>query len=63
MIRLLAPLLVLLLPLAALANPALEAVIAENIEEIEQPSRRTVEPLVAQLAATGPEGLALLQAW
>ena len=63
MIRLLAPLLVLLLPLAALANPALEAVIAENIEEIEQPSRRTVEPLVAQIAATGPEGLALLQAW
>lgn len=63
MIRLLAPLLALLLPLAAWANPALEAVIAENIDQIEQPSRRTVEPLVAQIAATGPEGIALLQAW
>ncbi|RJK99483.1 urea ABC transporter permease subunit UrtB [Paracoccus aestuarii] len=52
-----------LLPLAATANPALDAVIAGNLDQIEQPSRRTVEPLVAEIAATGPEGLALLQAW
>ncbi|CAM3098986.1 urea ABC transporter permease subunit UrtB [Paracoccus nototheniae] len=58
------PLLVaLLLPISVQANPALEAVIAENIEGLERPSRLTVEPLVAQIAATGPEGLALLQAW
>lgn len=61
---LIAPLLAaLLMPLSALANPALEAVLADNLNQIEQPSRRTVEPLVAQIAATGPEGLALLQAW
>ncbi|WP_442953535.1 urea ABC transporter permease subunit UrtB [Paracoccus sp. (in: a-proteobacteria)] len=45
------------------ANPALETLISENIDQIDQPSRRTVEPLVASIAATGPEGLALLQAW
>ncbi|MGP9803674.1 urea ABC transporter permease subunit UrtB [Paracoccus sp. NSM] len=45
------------------ANPALETLISENIDQIDQPSRRTVEPLVARIAATGPEGLALLQAW
>ncbi|TJZ85012.1 urea ABC transporter permease subunit UrtB [Paracoccus hibiscisoli] len=55
--------LALLLPSSLLANPALDAVIAGNLDQIEQPSRRTVEPLVAQIAATGPEGLALLQAW
>ncbi|WP_373429721.1 urea ABC transporter permease subunit UrtB [Paracoccus sp. WLY502] len=55
--------LTLLLALPASANPALEAVIADNLDQIEKPSRRTVEPLVAQIAATGPEGLALLSAW
>ncbi len=55
--------LTLLLALPAAANPALEAVIAGNLDQIEKPSRRTVEPLVAQIAATGPEGLALLSAW
>ncbi|WP_442952593.1 urea ABC transporter permease subunit UrtB [Paracoccus benzoatiresistens] len=55
--------LTLLLAMPASANPALEAVIADNLDQIEKPSRRTVEPLVAQIAATGPEGLALLQAW
>ncbi|WP_103173076.1 urea ABC transporter permease subunit UrtB [Paracoccus sp. SY] len=55
--------LTLLLALPASANPALEAVVAENLDQIENPSRRTVEPLVAQIAATGPEGLALLAAW
>lgn len=63
-LALIAPLLAaLLMPLAAVANPALEAVISDNLDQIEQPSRRTVEPLVADIAATGPEGLALLQAW
>lgn len=61
------PLIVLLLTLClalpAAANPALEAVIADNLDQIEKPSRRTVEPLVAQIAASGPEGLALLSAW
>ncbi|WP_407946962.1 urea ABC transporter permease subunit UrtB [Paracoccus lichenicola] len=61
------PLIVLLLTLLsalpASANPALEAVIARNLDQIEKPSRRTVEPLVAEIAATGPEGLALLSAW
>ncbi|TJZ93540.1 urea ABC transporter permease subunit UrtB [Paracoccus gahaiensis] len=51
------------MPICAQANPALEAVIADNLEGLERPSRLTVEPLVAQIAATGPEGLALLQAW
>ena len=55
--------LTLLLAVPASANPALEAVIADNLDQIEKPSRRTVEPLVAQIAATGPEGLALLSAW
>ena len=64
MIRpLLAVVLTLLLAVPAGANPALEAVIADNLEQIEKPSRRTVEPLVAEIAATGPEGLALLSAW
>ncbi|WP_237168308.1 urea ABC transporter permease subunit UrtB [Paracoccus shandongensis] len=61
------PLIVLLAALClaapATANPALEAVIADNLDQIEKPSRRSVEPLVAQIAATGPEGLALLSAW
>ncbi len=61
--RLIALLLTLLLALPAAANPALEAVVSENLDQIEKPSRRTVEPLVAEIAATGPEGLALLSAW
>ena len=64
MIRLLIVLaLTLLLAAPAAANPALEAVIADNLDQIEKPSRRSVEPLVARIAATGPEGLALLSAW
>ncbi|MDK8871944.1 urea ABC transporter permease subunit UrtB [Paracoccus sp. SSJ] len=61
--RLIALLLSLFLALPAAANPALEAVIADNLDQIERPSRRTVEPVVARIAATGPEGLALLSAW
>lgn len=61
--RLIALLLTLLLALPAAANPALEAVVSDNLDQIEKPSRRTVEPLVAEIAATGPEGLALLSAW
>nr|WP_318272726.1 urea ABC transporter permease subunit UrtB [Paracoccus saliphilus] len=49
--------------MAALANPALDAVISDNLGQIEKPSRRSVQPLVEQIAATGPEGLALLRAW
>lgn len=49
--------------LPAQANPELQAVIANNIGQIEKPSRRTVEPLVAEIAATGAEGRALLSAW
>jgi urea transport system permease protein len=55
--------LTLLLAVPAAANPTLEAVIADNLDQIEKPSRRSVEPLVARIAATGPEGLALLSAW
>ena len=36
--------LTLLLAAPAAANPALEAVIADNLDQIEKPSRRTVEP-------------------
>ncbi|MFC0201046.1 urea ABC transporter permease subunit UrtB [Paracoccus rhizosphaerae] len=61
--RLLACALALILPIPALANPALQAVVDGNIDQIERPSRLTVGPLVAEIAATGPEGLALLQAW
>ncbi|WP_374299323.1 urea ABC transporter permease subunit UrtB [Paracoccus sp. (in: a-proteobacteria)] len=64
MIRpLIALLVALCLAAPVAANPALEAVIADNLEGIEKPSRRTVEPLVSRIAATGPEGLALLSAW
>ncbi len=64
MIRpLIALVLTLCLALPASANPALEAVIADNLDQIQKPSRKTVEPLVAEIAATGPEGLALLSAW
>lgn len=56
--------LTLLLPaLPVLANPALEAIVAENLQQIESPSRRSVGPLVATIAEIGPEGAALLSAW
>jgi urea transport system permease protein len=61
--RLLACALALILPWSAQANPALQAVIDANLDQIERPSRQTVGPLVDQIAATGPEGLAMLQAW
>lgn len=63
LLGLVAAMLLALPALPALANPELEAVIAENLAAIEKPSRRSVEPLVAEIAATGPEGLALLTAW
>lgn len=52
-------------PLAApvAANPALDAIVAASMDQIRKPSRLTVAPLVADIAATGPEGLALLAAW
>ncbi|WCR19787.1 urea ABC transporter permease subunit UrtB [Paracoccus alcaliphilus] len=56
--------LALLIPtLPALANPALDRIIADHLDQIERPSRRTIEPLVTEIAATGPEGMALLRAW
>lgn len=61
--RLIALLLTLFLALPAAANPALEAIVSDKLDQIERPSRRAVEPLVAEIAATGPEGLALLSAW
>ncbi|WP_323010936.1 urea ABC transporter permease subunit UrtB [Paracoccus sp. (in: a-proteobacteria)] len=56
--------LILLIPaLPASADPALADIIADNLGQIERPSRRTIEPLVTEIAATGPKGLALLRAW
>ena len=55
-IRLIAALVVaLLMPLAAMAQ-SLDAVVADSIDQIEKPSRRTVGPLVDRIAATGPQG-------
>ena len=57
-------LLALVLPLSARAQTAdLAGVIAKYRDQIEKPSRQTVEPVVAAIAATGPHGTALLQAW
>ncbi|MTH34687.1 urea ABC transporter permease subunit UrtB [Paracoccus limosus] len=57
-------LLALVLPLSARAQTAdLAGVIAQYRDQIEKPSRQTVEPVVAAIAATGPQGAALLQAW
>jgi urea transport system permease protein len=54
----------LALPFAARAqSPDLAAVIAESRAEIEKPSRQSVGPLVEAIAATGPQGAAVLQAW
>ncbi|MFT4012466.1 MAG: urea ABC transporter permease subunit UrtB [Paracoccus sp. (in: a-proteobacteria)] len=54
----------LVLPHAARAQgPDLAAVVAQYHDQIEKPSRQTVEPVVAAIAATGPQGAALLQAW
>ncbi|WP_425606791.1 urea ABC transporter permease subunit UrtB [Paracoccus maritimus] len=63
LIVLLLTVLTLLSALPAAANPALRAVIADNLDQIERPSRTTVGPLIDQIAATGPEGTALLAAW
>ncbi|MDS9466577.1 urea ABC transporter permease subunit UrtB [Paracoccus sp. MBLB3053] len=54
----------LILPLAAQAQSQdLAAVITEYRDQIEKPSRQTVGPVVEAIAATGPQGAALLQAW
>lgn len=47
----------------AQANPELQSLIADNVDQIERPSRRTISPLIEQIAATGPEGIAMLAAW
>ncbi|MBL9056712.1 MAG: urea ABC transporter permease subunit UrtB, partial [Rhodobacteraceae bacterium] len=56
--------LVLFLPLAALAEGEAAAIVAENREMIEKPSRQTIGPVIAALAASGdPMAAVLLQAW
>lgn len=47
----------------AQANPELTALISDNLDQIERPSRRTIGPLIEQIAAAGPEGKAMLSAW
>lgn len=64
--RLIVTLLACLLLIPALpvrANDALQAVVTDNIAQIKKPSRRTVGPLIEQIADTGPEGISLLTAW
>ncbi|MGA0616697.1 urea ABC transporter permease subunit UrtB [Paracoccus sp. KR1-242] len=57
-------LLALVLPLAARAQaPDLAVVVASHRAQIEKPSRQSVGPVVEEIAATGPQGAALLQAW
>ncbi|NTT85915.1 urea ABC transporter permease subunit UrtB [Tabrizicola fusiformis] len=56
--------LVWFLPLAALAEGEAAAIVAENREMIEKPSRQTIGPVIAALAASGdPMAAVLLQAW
>ena len=56
--------LVWFLPLAALAEGEAAAVLAENREMIEKPSRQTIGPVIEALAASGdPMAAVLLQAW
>lgn len=55
-------LMALALPAAAQA-PDLGAVIAQHRGQIEKPSRQSIGPVVQAIAATGPQGAALLQAW
>ncbi|WP_017998872.1 urea ABC transporter permease subunit UrtB [Paracoccus sp. N5] len=61
-------LLALALPITARAQSPdlatdLAGVISANRAQIEKPSRQTIAPVVAAIAATGPQGRALLQAW
>ena len=52
------------LPLGAGAQtPDLAAVITQHRDQIEKPSRQSVSPVVEAIAAAGPQGAALLQAW
>ena len=56
--------LVWFLPLAALAEGEAAAIVAENREMIEKPSRQTIGPVIEALAASGdPMAAVLLQAW
>lgn len=41
----------------------LPAIVAEHGAQIAKPSRQTIAPVVEAIAATGPQGAALLQAW
>lgn len=60
--------LLLLMPLAALAQtspPAsAAAIVQDNRAQIEKPSRQTIGPVIAALATSGdPQALVILQAW
>lgn len=56
--------LVWFLPLPVLAEGETAAIVAENREMIEKPSRQTIGPVIEALAASGdPMAAVLLQAW
>lgn len=56
--------LVWFLPLPVLAEGEAAAIVAENREMIEKPSRQTIGPVIEALAASGdPMAAVLLQAW
>ncbi len=57
-------LIALALPLSAQAQaPDLAAVVARYRDQIEKPSRQSIGPVVAAIAASGPQGAVVLQAW
>ncbi len=57
-------LMALVLPLSARAQDTdLAAVVLQYKDQIEKPSRQTIAPVVEAIAAAGPQGSALLQAW
>ncbi|MTH76695.1 urea ABC transporter permease subunit UrtB [Paracoccus aestuariivivens] len=54
----------LVLPIHARAQTAdLAAVVSQYRDQIEKPSRQSIGPVVDEIAATGAQGAALLQAW
>ena len=55
-----------LMPIAALAqtNPSAASIVEDNRAQIEKPSRQTIGPVIAALAASGdPQAVVILQAW
>lgn len=56
--------LVLLCPLSAMAQGTAAGIVAENRAQVEKPSRQTIGPVIAALAASGdPMADDILQAW